>query len=289
MCDKILVLYIFLIIKILIYIIIPITLIFVRKRKIFKYILYVEIILLLIFAINNYIGRNACISNSSLSAIKQVRKTNKMKVISDESNLNYAITPSKKYQMYNKNNLYYYNQNSEGINNQYYECGNKKIYMNSIGSAFTSFSIAISSLYQKSIDPVTIFKYYKSDYNICDNGITIENIYNSTMKRYGNILLSEIGVNEVESSIKNDGIVIAKLQANENSKLTCDNNYIVIYNVGVDGKFQIADPSQFSKSYVCPYSSPAYGNIIDNDNMKKSWTLNEIDNEAIKYYLVKKG
>ena len=288
MCDKILVLYIFLIIKILIYIIIPITLIFVRKRKIFKYILYVEIILLLIFAINNYIGRNACISNSSLRAIKQVKETNKMKVISDESNLNYAITPSKKYQMYNKNNLYYYNQNSEGINNQYYECGNKKIYMNSIGSAFTSFSIAISSLYQKIIDPVTIFKYYKSDYNICDNGITIENIYNSTMKRYGNILLSEIGVNEVESSIKNDGIVIAKIQSNENSKLTCDNNYIVIYNVGVDGKFQIADPSQFSKSYVCSYSSPAYGNVIDN-NMKKSWTLNEIDNEAIKYYLVKKG
>lgn len=288
MCDNIILLYMFFIIKIIIYIIIPVTLIFIRKTKIFKYILYVDIVLLLIIAFNNYIGRNACINNSSIKVINDIKTLKNNNSMYEENN-NYTITPSKNNKLYNMNDLFYYNQNSPAISNQYYKCNNKKVYMNEIGSEIMSFSIAISSLYQKNVDPVKIFNEYKSNYNICKNGINMNDLYNSTMKSYGNILLSEISVNEIESSIKNGGLVIAELHANENSKLTCDSNYIVIYNVDFNNNYFIADPAIKSSSFICPYSSIAYGNIIDSNNMQKTWTLEEIDNESTKYYLVKKG
>ena len=176
------------------------------------------------------------------------------------------------------------------MRNTYYECNGNKIYINSFGSSITSFSITISTLYDKNINPIELFNYYKEDNkDICSEEITIEKLYNSTMKRYGYITINEINSSQIESSIKNGGLVIAYLKANKNSKLTCDSVYIVIYNIGLDGKYMIADPSLQSSSFVCPYSSNAYGNIINSNNMNNSWTLEEIDSEAVNYYLVKRG
>ena len=186
-------------------------------------------------------------------------------------------------------NLYYYNQNRENIRNLYFECSGNKKYMDEVGSSITSYSIAISTLYDKEVNPTKIYNYYKQDnFDFCSD-ITIEKVYNSTLKRYGAIKISEINKSQIENSLVNDGIVIAQLRANENSKLTCDTKYIVIYSKDLNGKYLIADPTLRNSSYVCPYSSEAYGNVIDSDNMNKSFTLEEIDNEAVKYYLVKKG
>ena len=162
--------------------------------------------------------------------------------------------------------------------------------MNSVGSSITAFSMAISTIFDNNVNPVQIFNYYKEDNkNLCNKQITIESVYDSVMKRYGALELSEINSYEISSAIKNNGIVIAWLSANENSKLTCDSDYIVIYNIGLDGKFMIADPALQTNSYICPSSSKAYGNVIDKNNMNKTWSLDEINKESVKYYLLKRG
>ncbi len=51
----------------------------------------------------------------------------------------------------------------------------------------------------------------------------------------------------------------------------------------------ISDSTLLSNDYICPYSSDAYGSVISKDNMNKSFNLDEIDNEADIYYLVRKG
>ena len=151
-------------------------------------------------------------------------------------------------------------------------------------------SSTITTLYNNDVDPIKVFEIYKS-YNkdICNKEITIESIYDSVMKVYGGIKIQKINSYEVESALRNDALVIAHISANKKSRLTCDNNYIVIYNIGLDGKFMIADPLLRSKTYICPYSSRAYGNVISSENMNNSWSLNEINTETVSYYMVKKG
>ena len=94
----------------------------------------------------------------------------------------------------------------------------------------------------------------------------------------------EISSSQLESEIKNGSIVIAELSSNENTKLTCDSGYIVIYNIGLDSRYMIADPALPSKDFVCPYSSKAYGNVIKSDNMNESWDLSVLNNDVVKYY-----
>lgn len=294
MCNNIIVLYIFLILKILIYFIVPILLIFLRKRKIFNIVLYIELIILILFLTANIFNKNACLVNSLPPRIKETKEFNTKQLNKSLHNTNndysIKITPNKKYKTFTGRSLYYYNQNKDYMNNVYYKCNDTKIYLNSVGSSITSFSTAISTLYDKAISPVEIFNYYKdSNLNICDSEITLEKVYNSTMKVYGGITLAKINKYEVESSLKNDGLVIVELKSNENSKLTCDSNYIIIYNKGLDGKYMISDPALPSKPYACSYSSKSFGNVISNENMNKTFSLDEINNEAINYYLVKRG
>ena len=176
------------------------------------------------------------------------------------------------------------------MKNSYYKCNGKKVYLNSIGSGITSFATAISTLYDKAISPVEIFNIYKdNNSDLCNSNISLEKIYKSTMTRYGGITISQINLAQIDSTLKEGNLVIAEITANEDSKLTCDSNYIIIYSIGLDGKYKISDPALLDKSFVCPYSSEAYGSVIDSKNMDKSWTLNEINNEAVKYYMVKRG
>lgn len=294
MCDNIIVLYIFMFIKIVAIIILPFLILIKRKKEYKNILIIIEIVLLLFLLICNLFTINKCVYNSTLSGVQRTKNKNKIVSYNEmhPKDLDYSssIKPEKDYKTYTGKNLYYFNQNRDYMKKAYYECGNNKVYMNSIGSSITAFSISISTLYDKSINPIQILNYYKNDNkNICNEEITIEKLYNSIMKKYGAISIRNIQSSQIESSIKNGGLVIAQLSANEDSKLTCDSNYIVIYNIDPEGKYKIADPALQSTSFVCPYSSDAYGNVIKSSNMEDSWTLEEINNEAENYYLVRRG
>ena len=293
MCNNITVLYIFFIIKILAYFIVPILLMFLRKNKIFYKILYIDIIVLSFFLISNITEKNTCVLNSTpnnIGLVKEFNILNSANEMHKTNNIKNEIKPNKKYKTYSGRDLYYYNLNKDYMKNVSYKCKDRKIYLNSIGSGITSFSTAISTLYDRNISPVEVFNIYKdNNFDICSSDISLEKIYKSTMTQYGGITLTQINLAQITPSIKEGGLVIAELSANENSKLTCDSDYIIIYSIGLDGKYKISDPALADKSFICPYSSEAYGNVIDSKNMDKSWTLDEINAEAIRYYLVKRG
>lgn len=293
MCNNIVFLYFMIIIKIVFIIILPLIIIFKRKEKISKKLLIIDVVGLLFLVICNGFTINKCVYNSSINGLKKIKNENIINLFNDIHSMDHkyvtTISPDKRNKTYKGRDLYYYNQNNEVLKNYYANCGDEKVYFNAIGSSITSFSTAVSTLYNKNISPIKIFNRYKRNYfNICSSEITIEKLYNNFIQEYSGILLEEISVNEVKDSIINDGLVIVKLQANENSTLTCDTKYIVIYSVNMDNKYLISDSSLLSGSYVCPSNSKAYGNVIKNDIMKKQWSLDDINKEAVKYYLIKK-
>ena len=181
-----------------------------------------------------------------------------------------------------------YNSNLDGIERTaYYTCNNEKIYMNSFGSSMTSVSIAISTLYDNNINPVQILNFYKEDNSdLCNMKFDINSIFSSVTKRYGAITLTNINSDQIKDEIKNGGIVIVEVSAKEGSKLTCDHDYIVIYNISLNGNLMYVSPASTTTPYVCSYSSRAYGSTIDYSNNNVS--LEELTNEAVNYYLIKK-
>lgn len=294
MCNNIIILWIFIILKFISIIVLPIFIIIKRKKDYIKYVVIVDLVLLVFFAVCNTFNINKCVYNSSIKGIERVNNENEIiyynKLHPDIDNTSSNNTnPELNYKTYNGKSLYYFNQNRDYMKDNYYECIDDKMYMNTNGSSITAFSIAVSTLFNKTISPIEILNYYKDDNNMCDKEITIPSINDSFSQRYGAITLTKISSYQISDEIKDGGLVIAKLRSNENSKLTCDTDYIVIYNVNLNGKYEIADPALKSSSYVCPYSSRAYGQVISSENMNKPWSLDEIQNEAVEYYLVKKG
>ena len=296
MCDNIIILYLFMFLKIVAIIVLPIVIFLKRKKEYVKYLMYFDIGILLFFLICNLFTINSCVYNSTFDGIERVKNKNAITLynkIHPNIQTEYSsegIISDKNYKTIKNRSLYYYNQTKPYMNNAYYECNDKKVYIDSVGSSITSLSISLSTLYGKELNPIEIFDYYKQDNtNLCNVDFSVESIYNSVMKRYGGIKLIQISSSDVYNSISNGDLVIVELSGNENSKITCDKNHIVIYNIALDGKYKIAIPNQTNYDYVCPYSSEGYGNIIKSDNMEKTWTMEEINNEAVRYYLVKKG
>ena len=293
MCNNIVILWLFIILKVLILLVIPIIIIIKNKKKYINILIFIEILLLFILMICNFFTINKCIYNSSLEGIKRTKNENQIilynKVHPTELNGNVSsgINPEKNYKTATGKNLYYFNQNKEYMKTAYYTCNNERIYMNSFGSSITSVSIAISTLYDNSINPVQILNFYKEDnLDLCNMKFDINSIFNSVTKRYGAITLTNINSNQIKDEIKNGGIVIAEVSAKEDSKLTCDHDYIVIYNISLNGNLMYVSPASTSTPYICSYSSRAYGSTIDYSNNNVS--LEELMNEAVNYYLIKK-
>lgn len=293
MCNNLIVLYIFIILKVIVIFILPIVIYLLRKKEFVKYLIAIDLFFLAFFLFCNVFNINKCVYNSNPEGIKRTNNENKIKVYNelhpiDTSYADANLKSKASSKTYTGKTLHYYNLNRKELKDLYFECKDQKIYFNSFGSSLTAFSTAISTLYNRDISPITLFEYYKTDnYDMCKATFSIDDLYNTLMKRYGAIKVSQIDSSKVASSIKEGGLVIAQLSAVEDSKLTCDSDYIIIYSIGLDGKYMIADPALPSKSYICPYSSEAYGNIIDSENMNNSWKFEDIDNEAIRYYLVR--
>lgn len=294
MCNNIIVLWLFIVLKIIALIILPIIIIIKRKKDYIIYVIVADITLLLFFLICNIFTVNSCVYNSSIDGIKRVKKHNEITLYNEiHPNTDYGnnpdgIEPEKNYTTATGKNLYYFNQNKAYMKTAYYTCNNKKIYMNSFGSSITAISTAISTLYDNNINPVQVFNLYKRDNtDLCNMKFDIGSIFSSVMKKYGALSLTNIDSSVIKDELKNGGIIIAEVSANENSKLTCDHDYIIVYNSTNDGKVMIVSPSSLDNPYVCSYSSRAYGNTIDYSK-NSTISINDLNKEAVNYYLIKK-
>lgn len=291
MCQNIIILYCFMFLKIVFIFILPIIIFIKRKKKISNILIIVNIIILLYILLCNLFGINGCIYRSNFNGISMTKEQNFINhynILHPKNDSSEEIKPEKMYVTATGRNLYYFNQNKEYLKTSYYVCNNKKIYMNSFGSSITSLSTAISTLYDNNINPVQILNFYKTDNSdLCNMKFDINSIFNSITKRYGAITLSNINSDRIKDEVKNGGIVIAEVFAKEGSKLTCDHDYLVIYNISLNGNLMIVSPSSTSNPYICSYSSRAYGSTIDYNNFNNI-SLDELKRETINYYLIKK-
>ena len=291
MCEKSSMLVIFLILKILILVILPIILCVLYKKedKNFKIVGIINIVSLVILIILRIFNNN-CVVYSTVEGIKKVSSTITDEMIYENSNANDTskinIEPNTNYKTYKNNQLYYFNQYSASIKDSYYECNENKVYANTYANGITAFSIAVSTIHNKSITPVELFNSYKKSHDVCNDKISTDKIISHIKSIYNQFGVYEISSSQLEDEIKNGRIVVAELSANEDSNFTCDTGYIVIYNMDLNGKFMIANPALTSTDFVCPYSSNAYGRVIKSDNMNKSWSLSALNNEVIHYYSI---
>ena len=76
MCDNVITLYIFMILKFIILIILPIIIIIKRKKDYSKILIIVNIVLLLILLICNTFSINKCVYNSTLSGVQRAKNKN---------------------------------------------------------------------------------------------------------------------------------------------------------------------------------------------------------------------
>ncbi len=295
-CDNVVILYIFLILKLLIVIIIPFLIFLNRKKYNMKHFIIIEIVLLLTLLILNVFNLNSCIYNSNIDGIKRMKLKKDIINYNNSHNSNeyyediYEIEPDNYYKTYQGNKFYYYNQNNKLIGSKKLTCSiYENSYMNKYGAPITSVSMAISSLLDSNISPVDIMDLYLSDEaNNCSESVNIVDVFNALKDRYAGIEISEISSLDVSNAIVNGGIVIAEVDAKEDSNLTCGDTFIVIYNINLEGKYIIADPNDSNYDYICPSSSNAYGNVLKANRTGSDWDQNTINNQTLHYYLIKR-
>lgn len=292
LCDNNIVLFIFIIIKIFIYIIFPIIIIKKRNYDYVKYFIITEILLVLSLLISNVFSLNSCIYNSNISGMKKsslkkkVINYNSIHYTSEEYESVTDIEPLEYYKTYKGKDFYYYNQNDTFLKQKKLECGQNKNF-NKYGSSITSTAMAVSTILETNITPIDILDLYNSEYYDCSDSVNIGDVFKVTVDRYSGLDISEIPGDMVKSSIMSGGIVIANVNANGNSTITCGNSYIVLYNLTLEGNVIIADPDDKDYPYICSYSSPSYGKTLKANRTNSEWSLDEINAQTLHYYLIK--
>lgn len=292
LCDNTIVLFIFVLIKLFIYIIFPIIIIRKRDNSYVKYFIITEIILILSLLISNVFSLNSCIYNSNISGIK--KSTVKSKILNynsthytDEDYESVSeIEPTSYYKTYTGKNFYYYNQNDIFLKKKKLECGENK-YFNVYGSPIVSTSMAVSTILDINITPIDILDLYNEEIFDCSENVNIGDVFSVVTNRYSGLDISEISGDMVVNSIRNGGIVIAQIQSNGNSTLTCGSSFITIYNITLEGKLIIADPDDSSSKYACSSSSMSYGKVLNANRTNTEWSLEDINSQTLHYYLVK--
>lgn len=292
LCDNSIILSIFILIKVFIYIVFPIIIIKKRKYEYVKYFIITEIILILALLISNIFSLNSCIYNSNILGIKKSNLKNKILEYNslhyfDEDYANITdIEPNAYYKTYTGKEFYYYNQNDVFLKEQLLVCGNNK-YFNKYGAPITSTAMAVSTILQTKVTPIDILDLYNSEFFDCSDSVNIGDVFAVVVDRYAGLDISEISSDMVINSIMNGGIVIAEIQSNGDSNITCGKTYIALYSVTLDGNIIIADPDDSENSFICSYSSPSYGNALTPNRTNTEWTLDEINSQTLHYYLVK--
>lgn len=294
-CDNSTVLIIFLIFKIFVFIIMPLIIIKNRNKEYNKYIIYTDIILIITILLCNLFSVNSCLYNSNSEGLKKAKikknilNFNEIHYSEDNYENLDEIKANTTFKTYKGKDFYYYNQNDLLIKYNKLPCSEvNDLYMNKYGSELTSTAMALSTIMQRDISPIDLFElYYEYDSSDCTMGIDISELFSLVAQRYAGLNISEITYDQVINSIKNEGIVIVELDPKTESNLTCGNNHIVIYNITLEGGLIIADPNDTDYDFVCPSSSKAYGSTIKANRTSKEWSMEEINKDAVHYYLIR--
>lgn len=287
MCDRSIVLVIFLILKILFLIVMPIALYFLYKKKMkeFNIIGVLDIFFLLIFILLKLFG-NPCITNSNFSYIKN--NTNSINNVYGNNEVIYGtINATSKYNYKSDKNAYYYGLNYEPLKNYKLSC-DKKSYMKNYGSSISAISTLIANTYNSDLNIVEVISYLNKNNLIdCENGIDFDNSINKLGEKYhyNYYQITSFEVNNYLSAGKSV-LVETKNNNTEKNNFGCEKDYIVIYNKNNDGNYNIINPNDKDYSYFCPSNTIGYGSIIEKNQNNRTYTLDEIDSKALRYFVI---
>ena len=252
-----------------------------------------EIILLISIILSNVFSLNKCIYNSNINGLnkssikKEILNYNETHYSNEDYEAVDELKPDDTFKTYKGTTFYYYNQNNDFLKNKSFTC-NDEMYLNKYGAPIASTSMAISTLLNENISPIDILDLYNEESLYCEEDINIGDVFEAAVNRYTGLDIREITYQNVVSGIQNGGIVIAEINAKENSNLTCGKNYIVIYNISLDNKLIIADPNDSNNDYACTYTSNAFGNVIKANKTNGEWSFSDINNVATHYYLLRR-
>lgn len=287
MCENNTVLILFLILKIVLFIGLPLLILLTRKISFQKsrIIFIVDAILIVLF-IALRISNNDCICNSTINGIRINTHKYSSEYVEENNDPNEVnrIVTNKIYQTNNNRSVFYFNNNQLPLSNKKITCDNKEVYMKNYGSGITATSIAVSSLLGQNIDPIEILDLSKERGIIdCDEGIDLNDILFVSSIKY-DFESYAINSNEVPYEVLSGNVLLAEVNYVPGAKnITCDTGYIIIYNVDNEGNYYILNPNESSKEYICPDSSKGYLTVINANLSSELWTFNELNTIVTRY------
>lgn len=287
MCDRSSVLVIFLILKILILLVLPITVyvLYRRNHPLYKVVGIANVFFILLLIILKLTG-NACVNNSNFFYIKSNEVD--LDYISDNTNTLYeSVYSTDKYFYQDNRNAYYYDINTAPLKNVSLSC-NKKSYMEHYGNGISAITTLIANYYDIDINMVDVLAFLE-DKNLidCNNGIDFNKAFIFLGEMY-NYRVKEIYSSQIDSYISNGRSVLVETtnKANETNNFGCEKDYIVIYNKTNDGTYNIINPNDQYESYFCPSNTIGYSSIIEGNQNEKSYTLDNINAKALRYFVI---
>ena len=284
MCNNNDILFLLLLVKIILIIAIPIYYIYrliVLKKSINKYLFLSEVILLIVLIIFQFIG-NSCFTNSTIAFLK--RNNTKInfneKYFNDNSNTVKKIITNEFYYAKSGKKVYYFNNVELPLSDVEVKCKKTVGYMKNYGNNITAISILLSTKFERNIDPIEVLNLAnKKSLVRCDIGIKTYPLLSVLSKEY-NLNVKTISFDQVNQYINNGEIVLAKVTNKPTVKnVTCEDSYIIIYNVSNDNNYLFLNPSDRKYDYICPSNSKGYGTVIEanrNDSFISSADLKEI-------------
>lgn len=270
MCEKSASLIFFLIIKILIFLVIPVILLVFHNKIERKYkivLLFLEYVFLIIFIILRLIKSNCILySNFQDISISISSKNAELIVDTKQSNLE-KIDAIEKYKTSNNSNVYYFNNISFPLSNQSITCSSDTVFMKDYGNEITAVSIMASSILDKNIDPIEILDLAKKNNVIdCNKRINIDKLISIVNNKY-KLYSVNIDSNSAYNKIKNGEVILAEVKYTSGANnISCSKDYVIVYKINNDNKYVILNPSQRDKDYICPDNTDGLLTVIKGNN-----------------------
>ena len=287
MCDRSSMLVFFLILKVIILVITPIVVYFLYKKesKVYNLVGGLDTLFIFLFIILKLAGNN-CINNSTFSYIKNFDKKS---ISVEENNNSYyeSILSTNTFTNGNLGEAYYYSINSEPLRSVTLSC-DKKRYVKNYGNSISAIVTLVSNYYGVEMNEMDAIKYLEKNNLIdCENGID----FNTAFAKLGDVFYynyKEIYKDEIDSYLSNGNSVLVETTNKylEDKNFGCETDYIIIYNKSYDGEYNITNPNDKPYSYFCPSNTIGYGSIIEADQNTQSYSLDDIDSKALRYFVV---
>ena len=286
MCDRSSVLIIFLILKILILVVLPVTLYVLYKKNhpLYKVAGVTNIFFILIFIILKLSG-NACVNNSNFFYINKKANEN---FVSENALTHYESVRSTEQYFYQDNrNAYYYDINTVPLKDVSLSC-NMKSFMEHYGAGVSAITTLISNYYDVDINIIDVLTLLEDKKLIdCDNGFDFDKVFDALGSKY-NYRISKISSSQVDWYVSNGHSVLVETinKPTESNHFGCAKDYIVIYNKTREDNYNIVNPNDQYESYFCPSNTIGYSSIIEANQNEKTYTLDNINSKALRYFVI---